>query len=46
MIMRRTAYIFTPALTGVRSWRIFGEHLELYDANGTTVARFEARALK
>jgi heat shock protein HslJ len=41
-----TEGIFAPALTGVRSWRILGEHLELYDASGTTVARFEARALK
>jgi heat shock protein HslJ len=30
----------------VRSWKIAGEHLELYDASGNVLARFEARALK
>ena len=41
-----TEGIFAPALTGVRSWRILGEHLELYGASGTMIAGFEARALK
>ena len=34
------------ALGRVRKWKIAGEHLELYDADGNTLARFEARALK
>ena len=35
-----------PALKAVRSWRISGEHLELYDHKSAMVARFEARALR
>ena len=31
------------ALSRVARWRIAGQHLELTDATGTTVARFEAR---
>ena len=31
------------ALRAARSWKIFGEHLELYDRTGSMVARFEAR---
>jgi copper homeostasis protein (lipoprotein) len=34
-----------PALKTVRSWRIFGEHLELLDDKSAMVARFEAREL-
>jgi len=34
------------ALESVRGWKILGQHLELYDAAGSLVARFEARALK
>ena len=34
------------AFGNVRSWKILGEHLELYDAGGSLLARFEARALK
>jgi hypothetical protein len=30
------------ALEQVRSWKIVGQHLELYDAGGTMLARFEA----
>jgi copper homeostasis protein (lipoprotein) len=41
-----TEGIFLTALKGVRSWKISGEHLELCDAAGTTIARFEARALR
>jgi copper homeostasis protein (lipoprotein) len=34
------------ALEKVRTWKISGEHLELFDASGGVLARFEARALK
>jgi copper homeostasis protein (lipoprotein) len=37
---------FVTALEQVRSWKILGEHLELFDGNGAFLARFEARALK
>jgi copper homeostasis protein (lipoprotein) len=37
---------FFAALNKVRRWKIIGQHLELYDSTGNTVARFEARALK
>jgi uncharacterized lipoprotein YbaY/heat shock protein HslJ len=37
---------FFKALEHVRTWKISGEHLELYDATGKMLARFEARALK
>ncbi len=37
---------FTAALEQVRSWKILGEHLELYDGAGAFLARFEARAMK
>jgi copper homeostasis protein (lipoprotein) len=37
---------FFKALEGVRTWKILGEHLELYGADGRMLARFEARALK
>jgi len=37
---------FTAALEQVRSWKILGEHLELYDGSGAFLARFEARAMK
>jgi len=30
----------------VRTWKVLGQHLELFDATGTMVARFEARALR
>lgn len=36
---------FKRALEDARSWRITGEHLELFDRNGNTVARLEARAM-
>jgi heat shock protein HslJ len=38
-----TETVFLPALERVRQWRIAGQHLELLDATGTLVARFEAR---
>ena len=38
--------LFFKALEQVRTWKISGEHLELYDVGGNMVARFEARALK
>lgn len=34
------------AIAKVQSWKILGEHLELYDTSGKMVARFEARPLK
>jgi copper homeostasis protein (lipoprotein) len=37
---------FFKALEKVRTWKIFGEHLELYDAEANMLARLEARALK
>jgi heat shock protein HslJ len=37
---------FVTALEQVRSWKIFGEYLELLDSNGGFLARFEARAPK
>jgi copper homeostasis protein (lipoprotein) len=37
---------FFKVLAQVRTWKISGEHLELYDASGKMLARFEARALK
>jgi hypothetical protein len=29
-----------------KTWKIVGEHLELFDASGVLLARFEARYLK
>jgi heat shock protein HslJ/uncharacterized lipoprotein YbaY len=37
---------FFSAIGKVHSWKILGEHLELYDTSGKMVARFEARALR
>jgi len=37
---------FFEALTQVKTWKIMGEHLELFDASGNLQARFEARYLK
>lgn len=37
---------YLDTLQHVRRWRIIGEHLELYDATGTMLCRFEARALR
>jgi heat shock protein HslJ len=37
---------FFKALEKVRAWKIFGQHLELYDATGNLLARLEARPLK
>jgi heat shock protein HslJ len=37
---------FVAALEQVPSWKILGEHLELFDGNGGFLARFEARAIK
>jgi heat shock protein HslJ len=34
---------FTEALGRVRSWRLIGHHLDLFDEAGDLVARFEAR---
>jgi copper homeostasis protein (lipoprotein) len=41
-----TESAFLQALKTVRSWRIVGEHLELYNNKGAMVARLEARALR
>ena len=40
-----TEAAFTAALEEVRTWRIAGQHLELFDDGGQLVARCEARAL-
>jgi heat shock protein HslJ len=37
---------FLDTLPHVTRWRIVGEHLEFYDASGTVLGRFEARALR
>ena len=37
---------FTAALERVRSWRLIGQHLDLFDEAGELVARFEARYLE
>jgi heat shock protein HslJ len=37
---------FLGALPRVTRWKIVGEHLELFDARGKVLARFEARALR
>jgi copper homeostasis protein (lipoprotein) len=36
---------FLAALEQVKTWKIVGEHLELYDAHGAFLARFETRHL-
>lgn len=36
---------FLAALEKVRTWKIIGQHLDLFDETGWPVARFEARAL-
>lgn len=36
---------FAKALNATVSWKVTGNHLELFDANGAQVARFEARNL-
>jgi heat shock protein HslJ len=41
-----TEQAFLAALAQVRSWKILGQHLELLDASGTLLARFEARSMK
>jgi copper homeostasis protein (lipoprotein) len=38
-----TERAFSDALASARSWRMIGEHLDLYDGTGNLVARFEAR---
>lgn len=40
-----TEVAFVAALEEVRTWRIVGQHLELFDDAGQLVARFEARPL-
>jgi uncharacterized lipoprotein YbaY/heat shock protein HslJ len=37
---------FVGVLEQARSWKILGDHLELFDGNGAFLARFEARAPK
>lgn len=37
---------FAAALEQVRSWKILGDHLELFDSSGSLLARLEARAPK
>ncbi len=41
-----TERAFSSALASARSWRIIGEHLDLYDESGALAARFEARNLE
>lgn len=41
-----TEVAFLPALGRVARWRITGQQLELSDATGAVLARFEARAMK
>jgi heat shock protein HslJ len=41
-----TEQAFLAALMQVQSWKIVGEHLELFDTGGHLLARFEARYLK
>jgi len=41
-----TEQAFLAALAQVRSWRLQGQHLEVFDASGNLLARFEARYLK
>jgi heat shock protein HslJ len=38
-----TEKAFLGALEQVHAWKIMGQHLELFDASGALVARFEAR---
>jgi heat shock protein HslJ len=40
-----TEHAFFQALDQVRSLRIIGEHLELFDAGGVLLARFERRLM-
>jgi copper homeostasis protein (lipoprotein) len=40
-----TEAAFTAALSKVRTWRIVGEHLEVYDADDAFLARFERRLM-
>jgi copper homeostasis protein (lipoprotein) len=41
-----TEKAFLDALGQVKKWKIAGQHLELFDAAGKLVARFEARHIK
>jgi hypothetical protein len=41
-----TEQAFLAALAQVRSWKILGQHLEVFDSSGTLLARFEARSMK
>jgi copper homeostasis protein (lipoprotein) len=40
-----TEAAFTAALAEVRTWRVSGEHLELFDDDGVMLARFERRLM-
>ena len=40
-----TEAAFTAALAQVRTWRVRGEHLELFDADGALLARLERRLM-
>jgi len=37
---------FLDALQNAKTWKVTGEHLELYDNRGTALARFEATHLR
>ncbi|MDF0645817.1 MAG: META domain-containing protein [Nitrospira sp.] len=42
----RQEQAFLDALRHVETWKVIGEHLELYDHRGTTLLRFEATHLR
>ncbi len=41
-----TERTFLDALMKVQTWKIKGEHLEVFDVGGKRLARFESRYLK
>lgn len=41
-----TEQSFLDSLAQVKTWKIVGEHLELFDASGNLLARFEACYMK
>jgi hypothetical protein len=41
-----TEQAFLAALAQVRSWKILGQHLEVFDASGNLLARFQARYMR
>lgn len=41
-----TSRSFTEVLAKTKTWKIFGEHLELFDENGKSLARFDSLYLR